>query len=123
MIKSIGLSFIGIAESLCKLKPDLLICLGDRYEIFAGAYVASVLNIPIAHIHGGEVTSGVIDDGIRHSISKLANLHFVATNEFKNRLISMGEENKSIVNIGSLAVQGNKSIKKYSKGSRSSNSC
>ena len=115
LVEAMATELKGIAVAFSQLKPDLVIILGDRYDIFPAAIATHILQIPLAHIHGGEVTSGVIDDGIRHSISKLANLHFVATNEFKNRLISMGEENKSIVNIGSLAVQGNKSIKKYSK--------
>ena len=115
LVEAMATELKGIAVAFSQLKPDLVIILGDRYDIFPAAIATHILQIPLAHIHGGEVTSGVIDDGIRHSISKLANLHFVATNEFKNRLISMGEENKSIVNIGSLAVQGNKRIKKYSK--------
>ena len=115
LVEAMATELKGIAVAFSQLKPDLVIILGDRYDIFPAAIATHILQIPLAHIHGGEVTSGVIDDGIRHSISKLANLHFVATNEFKNRLISMGEENKSIINIGSLAVQGNKSIKKYSK--------
>ena len=115
LVEAMATELKGIAVAFSQLKPDLVIILGDRYDIFPAAIATHILQIPLAHIHGGEVTSGVIDDGIRHSISKLANLHFVATNEFKNRLISMGEENKSIVNIGSLAVQGNKNIKKYSK--------
>jgi GDP/UDP-N,N'-diacetylbacillosamine 2-epimerase (hydrolysing) len=115
LVEAMATELKGIAVAFSQLKPDLVIILGDRYDIFPAAIATHILQIPLAHIHGGEVTSGVIDDGIRHSISKLANLHFVATNEFKNRLISMGEENKSIVNIGSLAVQGNKKIKKYSK--------
>ena len=78
LAKSIGLGFIGIAESLEKLKPDLLICLGDRYEIFAGAYAAALLNIPIAHIHGGELTYGAVDDKFRHAITKASSIHFLS---------------------------------------------
>ena len=76
-----------ISHSLQKLKPDILIILGDRYEAFAGAFAALCLRIPIAHIHGGEKTIGSLDDAFRHSITKLSNYHFVSTNEYKKRFI------------------------------------
>ena len=114
MIKSIGLSFIGLAESLNKLKPDLLICLGDRYEIFAGAYVASVLNIPIAHIHGGELTYGAVDDKFRHAITKASSIHFPCTEIYKKRIIQMGEQKNMVYNYGALAVERVQNIKNFS---------
>lgn len=114
MAKSIGLSFIGITESLSKLKPDLLICLGDRYEIFAAAYSASLLNIPIAHIHGGELTYGSIDDKFRHAITKASTLHFPCTEIYRKRIIQMGEKKEYVFNYGALAVERVKKIKSIS---------
>ncbi len=84
-------------------KPDLIIILGDRFEIFAVSIAAYVNYVPIAHIHGGEITTGSLDDGFRHSISKLSSLHFVADKKYKNRLVLMGEHPKTVHNIGYLA--------------------
>lgn len=114
MAKSIALGFIGISESLNKLKPDLLICLGDRYEIFSGAYAASLLNIPIAHIHGGELTYGSIDDKFRHAITKASTIHFACTETYRKRIIQMGEQKKNVFNFGALAVERVKKIKNIS---------
>jgi GDP/UDP-N,N'-diacetylbacillosamine 2-epimerase (hydrolysing) len=88
-----------------KDKPDLFIVLGDRYEIFAVALSAYINKVPIAHIHGGEITQGSLDDGFRHCISKMSNLHFVSHNSYKRRLIQMGENPKTIYNVGSLGVE------------------
>lgn len=88
-----------------KDKPDLFIVLGDRYEIFAVALSAYLNKVPIAHIHGGEVTQGSLDDGFRHCISKMSNLHFVSHNAYKKRLIQMGENPKTVYNVGSLGVE------------------
>ena len=88
-----------------KDKPDLFIVLGDRYEIFAVALSAYLNKVPIAHIHGGEVTQGSLDDGFRHCISKMSNLHFVSHDAYKKRLIQMGENLKTVFNVGSLGVE------------------
>lgn len=88
-----------------KDKPDLFIVLGDRYEIFAASLAAYLNKVPLAHIHGGEITQGSLDDGFRHCISKMSNLHFVTHKEYKKRLIKMGENPKSIYNVGSLGVE------------------
>ena len=72
-----------LSNAFLKFKPDLLVILGDRYEIFSAASAAMILNLPIAHIHGGEVTEGAYDEAIRHSITKISHLHFVATDEFR----------------------------------------
>ena len=109
MAKSLGLGFIGIAESLSKLNPDILLCLGDRYEIFAGAYAAAILNIPIVHIHG-ELTYGAVDDKFRHAITKAASLHFPCADIYKKRVIQLGEQEQNI-NYGALAVERVKNIK------------
>lgn len=86
-------------------KPDLLIVLGDRYEIFAVSLAAYLSKVPVAHIHGGEITQGSLDDGFRHSISKMSNLHFVTHNDYKKRLIKMGEKPETIYNVGALGVE------------------
>jgi GDP/UDP-N,N'-diacetylbacillosamine 2-epimerase (hydrolysing) len=88
-----------------KDKPDLFIILGDRYEIFAVALAAYLNKVQVAHIHGGEITQGSLDDGFRHCISKLSNLHFVSHNDYKRRLIKMGENPKTIYNVGALGVE------------------
>ena len=88
-----------------KDKPDLFIVLGDRYEIFAVTLSAYINKVPIVHIHGGEITQGSLDDGFRHCISKMSNLHFVSHNAYKRRLIQMGESPKTIYNVGSLGVE------------------
>ena len=94
-----------ISSLLKKDKPDLFVVLGDRYEIFAVSLSAYINKIPIAHIHGGEITQGSLDNGFRHCISKMSNLHFVSHNDYKKRLIRMGENPKSIYNVGSLGVE------------------
>ena len=86
-------------------KPDLFIVLGDRYEIFAVSLAAYISKIPVAHIHGGEITQGSLDDGFRHCISKMSNLHFVSHKNYKKRLVKMGENPKSIYNVGALGVE------------------
>jgi UDP-hydrolysing UDP-N-acetyl-D-glucosamine 2-epimerase len=95
-----GIGVSGFAEALPKLAPDLLVLLGDRYEILAAAVAATLLNIPIAHIHGGEVTAGAFDDAIRHAITKLACVHFVAAEPYRQRVIQMGEQPAFVFNVG-----------------------
>ena len=96
-------------------KPDLIMILGDRYEIFSVAVCAMILKIPIAHIHGGEITKGAFDDSIRHAITKLSHLHFVTTEIYKNRVIQMGENRKNVHNVGSLGVENTQRIKLLKK--------
>lgn len=98
--KSIGLGLISFAEAYAELDPDLILILGDRYEIFAAASAAMVSKIPIGHIHGGEATHGVIDEPIRHSITKMSHLHFAATEIYKNRIIQLGESPDKVFNVG-----------------------
>jgi UDP-hydrolysing UDP-N-acetyl-D-glucosamine 2-epimerase len=95
-----GIGVSGFAEALPKLGPDLLVMLGDRYEILAAAVAATLLNIPIAHIHGGELTAGAFDDAIRHAITKMACLHFVAAEPYRQRVIQMGENPAFVFNVG-----------------------
>lgn len=98
--KSMGLATIGFAEALERLKPDIMVVLGDRYEMLAAVQAAMVANIPIAHIHGGEVTEGAIDESIRHSITKMSHIHFVATKEYEQRVIQLGEGPNKVFNYG-----------------------
>ena len=114
MIKSIGIGMIGFSDCFDRLSPDLVICLGDRFEIFAAVYSASLLNIPIAHIHGGELTYGAVDDQLRHAITKASSLHFPVTEIYKNRIIQMGENPKTVINVGALAVERIAKVKKLS---------
>lgn len=102
--KSIGLGLFGFADAFSELKPDMVILLGDRYEILAAATAAMVALIPIAHIHGGEITIGVIDEAIRHSITKMSHYHFVATEEYRNRVIQLGESPERVFTVGGLGL-------------------
>jgi len=104
--KSMGLGMIGFADALAELQPDLMLVLGDRYEIFAAASAAMIARIPIAHLHGGELTEGAIDDAIRHSITKMSYLHFVAAEEYRRRVIQLGEEPVRVFNVGGLGIDG-----------------
>lgn len=99
MAKSIGLTLLNITQSLERLKPEILVVLGDRGEMMAGALAATHMNIPIAHIHGGEVT-GTVDESIRHAITKLAHIHFPATEDSKGRIIKMGEKEECVFVTG-----------------------
>ena len=108
--QSIAKGITGCAKAFNRLEPDLILLLGDRYEIFSAAIAAYVALIPIAHIHGGELTGGALDEAFRHSISKMSSLHFVAAEEYKKRLIQLGENPKNIYLAGGLGVD---SIKKH----------
>ena len=90
--KSIGLGTIGFAQAFGRFRPDILVVMGDRYEMFAAALAALPFKIPLAHIHGGELTQGAFDDALRHAMTKLSHLHFVSTDEYARRVIQLGEE-------------------------------
>jgi GDP/UDP-N,N'-diacetylbacillosamine 2-epimerase (hydrolysing) len=113
--KSVGDLTVKLTNALEKIKPDLVICMGDRYELLSLGSVITILNIPLAHISGGEVTLGAIDDQIRHSMSKLSHFHFVANKKFKNNLINMGEENWRIKITGDPGLENIHKIKKINK--------
>jgi GDP/UDP-N,N'-diacetylbacillosamine 2-epimerase (hydrolysing) len=102
--KSMGLGMIGFADALAELQPDLMLVLGDRYEIFAAASAAMIARIPIAHLHGGETTEGAFDEAIRHSITKMSHLHFVAAEEYRRRVIQLGEHPDRVFNVGGLGI-------------------
>ena len=103
--KSMGLAMIGFADALQRLKPDMAVVLGDRYEIFAATSTAMILRIPIAHIHGGETTEGLIDEAIRHSITKMSYLHFTSTEEYRQRVIQLGENPARVFNTGAIGIE------------------
>jgi len=113
--KSMGLAQISFAEAYDELKPDLLIVLGDRYEIFSAVSTGMISNIPIAHLHGGETTEGAFDESIRHSITKMSHLHFTATEEYKNRVIQLGEHPSRVFNVGGLGIDNIKKLQLLSK--------
>lgn len=102
--KSMGLGIIGFADALAALQPDMLLVLGDRYEIFAAVSAAMIARIPVAHLHGGESTEGAIDEAIRHSITKMAHLHFVAAAEYRQRVIQLGEHPDRVFQVGGLGI-------------------
>jgi GDP/UDP-N,N'-diacetylbacillosamine 2-epimerase (hydrolysing) len=113
--KSMGLAQISFAEAYDELKPDMVIVLGDRYEIFSAASAAMIAKIPVAHLHGGETTEGAFDESIRHSITKMSHLHFTATDEYKNRVIQLGEHPNRVFNVGGMGIENIKRLKLLSK--------
>jgi len=115
--RSMGLGMIRFAKALDNLKPDLCLVLGDRFEIFSAVSAAMIAKIPVAHLHGGESTEGLIDESIRHSITKMSHLHFVATNEYKNRVIQLGELPGRVFNVGGLGIDNINKLKLLSKES------
>jgi UDP-hydrolysing UDP-N-acetyl-D-glucosamine 2-epimerase len=102
--KSLGLATIGFADAYDRLKPDIVVLLGDRYEILAAAQAALVARLPIAHISGGETTEGVIDEAIRHAVTKMASVHFVAAEPYRKRVIQIGENPERVLNVGDLGI-------------------
>ena len=115
IIKSINKGSLGFAKAYKKLKPDIILVLGDRFEIFAAAIAACFSKIPIAHLHGGETTEGSIDESLRHSITKMSHIHFVAAKEYKERVIQLGENPNRVFNVGGLGVDSIKYLKLLSK--------
>ena len=113
--KSIGLGMIGFADIFTRIMPDMVVILGDRYEVLAAATAAMVHRIPIAHIHGGELTLGSIDDAIRHSITKMSTLHFASTEEYRKRIIQLGESPERVFTVGALGVENVKNQQLLSK--------
>jgi len=113
--KSIGLGVIGFAQMYARFKPDVLVVLGDRFEMFAAALAALPFTIPIAHIHGGEVTQGAIDEALRHSMTKLSHLHFVATQEYARRVRQLGEEPWRVIVSGAPGLDNVWTIQFYAR--------
>ncbi|MBF0232993.1 MAG: UDP-N-acetylglucosamine 2-epimerase (hydrolyzing) [Desulfamplus sp.] len=113
--KSMGLGLIGFADALVRLKPDILVLLGDRFEIFVAAQAGMVAKIPIAHIHGGETTEGAFDEAIRHSITKMAHFHFAAAELYRRRIIQLGESPKRVFNYGAIGLDNINKLKLLEK--------
>ena len=113
--KSMGLAQISFSECYEELKPDIVVVLGDRYEIFSCVSTAMIFNIPIAHIHGGETTQGAYDESIRHCITKMSHLHFTSTEDYKNRVIQLGENPNRVFNVGALGVENIKYLPSMTK--------
>ena len=110
---SAGLS--GCAEAFSDLQPDIIVVLGDRFEIFSAVAAALVAKIPVAHLHGGEITSGAFDEAFRHSITKMSHLHFVAAEEYRNRVIQLGEDPNKVFLVGGLGIDNIKKLTLLSK--------
>ncbi|MGP1462240.1 UDP-N-acetylglucosamine 2-epimerase [Tannerella sp.] len=110
IVKSMAVELSSIADAYEELRPDLIVILGDRYEMLIAATAALVYKIPIAHIHGGEITEGAFDDAIRHAITKMSHLHFTSTEEYCRRVIQLGEQPDRVFYVGSLGVENIKKI-------------
>jgi GDP/UDP-N,N'-diacetylbacillosamine 2-epimerase (hydrolysing) len=113
--KSVGLGLIGFADAYERLEPDLIVILGDRFEMLAAASAALIAGIPIAHLHGGETTEGAFDEAIRHSITKMSHLHFVAADDYRRRVIQLGEQPDRVFNVGGLGIDAIKRIELLSR--------
>jgi len=114
-INSINMGTKGFTKVYKKIKPDIILVVGDRYEIFSAAVAAVFSRIPVAHLHGGELTEGAIDETLRHSITKMSHIHFVASKEYKKRVIQLGENPNRVFNVGGLGVDNIKYLKLLKK--------
>jgi UDP-hydrolysing UDP-N-acetyl-D-glucosamine 2-epimerase len=113
--KAMGLGLIGYGDALQRLKPDILVLLGDRFETFCMAAAAQICSVPVAHIHGGEITEGAIDDAFRHCITKMSHLHFASCEAYGQRIIQLGESVDRVFNVGALGVENIKKTKLMSR--------
>ena len=113
--KSMGLGMIGFADALTQLQPDIIVVLGDRFEIFATVSAALVARIPVAHLHGGETTEGAFDEALRHSITKMSHLHFVAAEVYRQRVIQLGEQPERVFLVGGLGIDNIKRLSLLNK--------
>lgn len=109
-VLSLSKALTGFAHAYETLLPDLIVILGDRYEMLAAASAALIFRIPVAHLHGGEITEGAYDDAIRHAITKMSHLHFTSTEEYRKRVIQLGEQPERVFNVGSLGVENIKKL-------------
>ena len=113
--KSVGLGTIGFADAYEDLQPDMIVVLGDRYEILSAVSTALFYKIPVAHLHGGEITEGAYDDCIRHAITKMSHLHFTSTEEYRKRVIQLGEQPERVFNVGAIGIENVKKTPLMSK--------
>jgi len=104
LAKSMGLGLVGFGDALQQLQPDIMLILGDRFELFSAVAAAMVARIPVAHLHGGESTVGAFDEAIRHSITKMSHLHFVAAEEYQKRVVQLGEHPDRVFLVGGLGI-------------------
>lgn len=114
-LKSMAKALAGFADAYDELRPDMVVVLGDRYEILAAATAALIERIPIAHLYGGEITEGAYDDAIRHSVTKMSHLHFTSCEEYRHRVIQLGEQPERVFNVGSIGVENIKMLPLMSK--------
>ena len=114
-VKSVGLATIGFADAYEELKPDLLLILGDRYEMLAAVTASLFYKLPVAHLHGGEITEGAYDDAIRHAITKMSHLHFTSTEEYRQRVIQLGESPDRVFHVGAIGIDNIKHLPLLSK--------
>lgn len=114
-IKAMSRALAGFADAYDVLQPDLIVVLGDRFEILCAVEAALIKQIPVAHLHGGELTYGAYDDAIRHSITKMSHLHFTSTEEYRSRVIQLGEQPERVFNVGALGVENIKRVPLMSK--------
>lgn len=117
ILKAMSRALVGFAEAYDTLQPDIIVVLGDRYEILAAVEAALIKQIPVAHLHGGELTFGAYDDAIRHSITKMSHLHFTSTEEYRKRVIQLGEQPERVFYVGALGVENIKRVSLMSKES------
>ncbi len=113
--KSMGVALVGFAGYFSVNKPDIVVILGDRYEMLMVAVAAMIARIPIAHLYGGEKTEGAVDEAIRHSITKMSQIHFVATDEYRKRVIQLGEQPNRVYNVGALGVENARKVRLLGK--------
>ena len=113
--KSIGVGMTGFADAFGHLTPDLVVILGDRFEMLSAATAAMIANLPIAHLHGGELTEGLYDDPIRHAITKMAHLHFTAAEQYRNRVIQMGEDPSRVWCVGGFGLDNVEKARRMSR--------
>lgn len=114
--KSMGIALIGFADFFETYRPDIVVVSGDRYEMFMAASAAMIARIPIAHLYGGEKTEGAMDEAIRHSITKMSHLHFTSTEEYRRRVIQLGEQPETVHNVGALGIENIRTLKLLEKG-------
>ena len=115
IVKSTAIGMMGMADALLRLQPDWVVLLGDRFETFAAAFAAHQAKIPVAHLHGGELTEGATDDAMRHAITKMSYLHFTSTEIYRKRVIQLGESPDRVLNVGAIGLESVRTIKSLSK--------
>ncbi len=115
IVKSTAIGMMGMADALQRLQPDWVVVLGDRFETFAAAFAAHQAKIPVAHLHGGELTEGATDDAMRHAITKMSYLHFASTDIYRKRVIQLGESPDRVLNVGAIGLESIRTLKTLSK--------